>query len=308
MKDRHVIIDADCGIDDALALIFAIKANMNIIGITSVSGNVNSLESARNIKALLNMLEVDIPVYTSDITNIAGEYIDAKDTHGEDGLGETNFGQGFDYQSIVKAEDFILDALKQYKQVDIIALGPLTNLARAYMKDPDTFNKCRQIISMGGTYKAYGNMSPVTEFNYYHDPKAVAYVLASKVPLTMVTLDVTRKIYLTPDMTKRFEATHRIGKFVYDVTKFYMDFHRKAENFDGCIINDILNIAYYLNPSVCSGITAPVEVVTDGMTRGQILVDNLEMFYKEKKKCLVLHQVDANKVMNMFLETLQLNK
>lgn len=306
MKTRKVIIDADCGIDDALALIFAIKANINIVGITSVSGNVNSLESARNIKAVLKLLDADIPIYTSDITNIDGELIDAKDTHGEDGLGETYLGQGLDYESDIKAEDFILETLRQHEQVDIIALGPLTNLARAYIKDPYTFNRCQQIISMGGTYKAYGNMSPVTEFNYYHDPKAVAHVIASEVPLIMVTLDVTRKIFLTPDMTEGFKATHKIGKFIYDVTQFYMDFHRKAEHFDGCIINDILNIAYYLNPTVCSGITAPIAVVTEGITRGQILVDGMEMFYKENKKCFVLNQVDAGMVMDMFLETLEL--
>ncbi|MCT4544937.1 MAG: nucleoside hydrolase [Vallitalea sp.] len=306
MKTRKVIIDADCGIDDALALIFAIKANIDIVGITSVSGNVNSIESARNIKAILKLLDVDIPVYTSEITNIDGEMIDAKDTHGEDGLGETYFGQGHDYVSKMKAEDYILDTLEKYEDIDIIALGPLTNLARAYIKDSDTFNKCKNIISMGGTYKAYGNMTPVTEFNYYHDPKAVACMIEAKVPLTMVTLDVTRKIFLTPDMTLEFRDKHKIGKFIYDITKFYMDFHRKAENFNGCIINDILNIAYYLNPSVCSGIFAPIEVVKEGVTRGQILVDNLEMFYKENKKCLVLNKVEANMVMDMFLDTLNL--
>jgi purine nucleosidase len=306
MKTRNVIIDTDCGIDDALALIFAIKADVNIIGITSVSGNVNSCESGRNIKAILDLLEVDIPIYTSDIHNLDGELIDAKDTHGEDGLGETYLGQGLEYKSEISAEDFILHSLNNYTNVDIIALGPLTNLARAYIKDPITFNKCSKIISMGGTYKAFGNMSPVTEFNYYHDPKAVKKVLTSTVSLTMVTLDVTRKIFLTPSMTETFRSKNKIGKFIYDVTKFYMDFHRKAENFDGCIINDILNIAYYLDMTICKGITAPIEVVTEGITRGQILVDDWEMFYDDNKRCLVLNEVDAEKVMEMFLKTLNL--
>lgn len=307
MKTRQVIIDADCGIDDALALIFAIKANINIIGITSVSGNVNSQESGRNIKAILKLLDVDIPVYTSHIANLEGELIDAKDTHGEDGLGETYLaGDQPDYISKERAEDFIIRALRTYEEVDIIALGPLSNLARAYIKDPEAFNNCKQIITMGGTHKAFGNMSPVTEFNYYHDPLAVAHVIESKVPLTMVTLDVTRKVYLTPPMTEGFKDKHAIGKFIYEVTKFYMDFHRKVENFDGCIINDILNIAYYLDPSVCSGLLAPVDVVTRGKTRGQILVDDWEMFYPKHKKCLVLNEVKAEQVMNMFLETLGL--
>lgn len=306
MMSKKVIIDADCGIDDALALIFAIKSNLNIIGITSVSGNVNSLDSAKNIKAILELLDKDIPIYTSDICNLDGEYIDAKDTHGEDGLGETYLGKDYDGQSVIKAEDFILDSLKRHDDIDIIALGPLTNLARAYIKDKDTFNKCSSILSMGGTYKAFGNMSPVTEFNYYHDPKSVELILDSKVPMTLVTLDVTRKIFLTPDMTLGFKDQHNIGHFIYEVTQFYMDFHRKVENFDGCIINDILNIAYYLDPTVCTGLTAPIKVVTEGTTRGQILVDAWNMFYPDNKKCLVLNQVDASKVMKLFMQTLQL--
>ncbi|WP_157949993.1 nucleoside hydrolase [Vallitalea okinawensis] len=305
---KKVIIDADCGIDDALALIFAIKSNLNIIGITSVSGNVNSLESARNIKAILQLLEKEIPIYTSDLCNLHGEFIDAKDTHGEDGLGETYYGKDYDEHSIVKAEDFILDVLSRYEDVDIIALGPLTNLARAYIKDKDTFNKCSSILSMGGTYNAFGNMSPVTEFNYYHDPKSVELILESKVPMTLVTLDVTRKIFLTPDMTFGFKEQNDIGRFIYEVTQFYMDFHRKVENFDGCIINDILNIAYYLDPTVCTGLTAPVKVVTDGETRGQILVDAWNMFYPEQKECLVLNQVNASKVMKLFMQTLELKQ
>lgn len=306
MNNKNIIIDADCGIDDALALIFAIESNLNIIGISSVSGNVNSLESAKNIKAILRLLHKDIPVYTSEITNLDGEYIDAKDTHGIDGLGETYYGRGFDYKSEITAEDFIIDSLNRYDDVDIIALGPLTNLARAYKKDKDIFNKCKSIVSMGGTYKAFGNMSPVTEFNYYHDPKAVELVLESKVPMTMVTLDVTRKIFLTPEMTSEFKDKNEIGKFIYEVTKFYIDFHRKVENFNGCIINDILNIAYYLDSTVCSGITAPVKVVTEGITRGQILVDDWNMFYPDSKECLILNHVDESKVMDMFLKTLQL--
>ncbi len=306
MIRNKVIIDCDCGIDDALALIFAIKAKIDIIGITSVSGNVNSLESAKNIKAILNLLGEDIPVYTSGIPNLNGESIDAKDTHGEDGLGETYYGKGFDYCSEVQAEDFILESLRQYDNIDIIALGPLTNLARAYLKDKNTFNRCNSIISMGGTYKAFGNMSPVTEFNYYHDPKAVELVLESKVPITMVTLDVTRKIFLTPDVTLNFKDKNEVGNFIYEVTKFYMDFHRKVENFDGCIINDILNIAYYLDNSTCSGISAPVKVVTQGVTRGQLLVDSWNMFYPESKECLVLSEVKADTVMDMFLSTLEL--
>ncbi|WBW99578.1 nucleoside hydrolase [Oceanirhabdus sp. W0125-5] len=306
MIKNKVIIDADCGIDDALALIFAIKSDIDIIGITSVSGNVNSLESAKNIKAILNLLGKDIPVYTSGIPNLDGEYIDAKDTHGEDGLGETHYGKGFDYCSDVQAEDFILESLKKYDNIDIIALGPLTNLARAYLKDKDIFNKCNSIISMGGTYKAFGNMSPVTEFNYYHDPKAVELILESEVPMTMVTLDVTRKIFLTPHVTLNFKDKNKVGNFIYEVTKFYMDFHRKVENFDGCIINDILNIAYYLDNNCCNGITAPVKVVTEGVTRGQLLVDSWNMFYPESKECLILNEVNAEKVMDMFLSTLEL--
>ncbi|XMB86830.1 nucleoside hydrolase [Mycoplasmatota bacterium WC44] len=300
----RVIIDTDCGIDDALALIYAIESNLDIIGITSCNGNVNSQESAKNIFAVLDLVNRnDIPVLVSDTTNLDGEFIDAKDTHGEDGLGETYYGSKYSIDHLGNAEKFIIESLKKYDDVTILALGPLTNLARAYNLNEEVFNNCKEIITMGGVFRSQGNMTPVTEYNYYHDPKAVDIIMNSSIKKTIIPLDVTREIFLTPDVIEGFSKESENLKFIEDVTKFYIKFHLEAENFNGCIINDILVIAYFKDRSICSGINAPLEVVKEGYLRGMLLVDELTMFYKDNQKIDIMTSVDSKNVLDDFIKT-----
>ena len=299
---RKVIIDCDPGIDDSLALLLALNSpELEIMGITIVSGNVPAKQGAKNaLKVLKLMKREDIKVYIGESLPLVRELVTAQDTHGEDGLGETNYEEA-DIEINYNGVDFILDSAKE-GDVSIIALGPLTNLAKALEKDEASFNKLQEIVSMGGAFKSHGNCSQVAEFNYWVDPHSVKNVFdKSKVPFSMVGLDVTREIVLTPNLIELInQIGGNLGKFIVDITRFYVDFHWKQERTLGCVINDPLAVAYFIDRSICEGFTSYLDIVVDGIAMGQTLVDVGE-FYRKEHNGLVLTKVDSKKFMEMFL-------
>ncbi|SHF07774.1 nucleoside hydrolase [Clostridium fallax] len=307
MERRKVIIDCDPGIDDALAIMLALSSKeIEVIGITIVSGNVRVEKGYKNALKILNkMNRLDIPVYVGEKVPLVRELITAEDTHGEDGLGETYFEEIEVKKLRENAVDFILKTLEKNKKdtVSIIALGPLTNLAKAIQKDKEVFNKAKEIVSMGGTYKSHGNCSPVAEFNYWVDPHSVRHIFHNiKIPFFMVGLDVTRKCVLTPnyiELLRQFKDEK--ADFIVDITRFYVDFHWKQERTLGCVINDPLAVEYFINRDVCKGFYSYVDVVTEGIAIGQTIVDK-ENFYKRNPNCFVLTEVDNKYFMKDFLK------
>ena len=299
---RKVIIDCDPGIDDSLALLLALNSpELEVIGITIVSGNVPANQGAKNALKVLRLLNrKDIKVYIGESTPLVRDLVTAEDTHGEDGLGETNYKEA-DIEINYNGVDFILDSAKK-GDVSIIALGPLTNLAKALEKDVNSFNMLEEIVSMGGAFKSHGNCSQVAEFNYWVDPHSVKNVFdKSKVPFSMIGLDVTREIILTPNLIEVINQIGGvIGKFIVDITRFYVDFHWKQERTLGCVINDPLAVAYFMDRSICEGFTSYLDIVLDGTAMGQTLVDVGE-FYRKEHNGLVLTKVDSKKFMTMFL-------
>ena len=300
---KKVIIDCDPGIDDSLALILALNSpELEIVGITTVSGNVKADQGAKNVlKVLKLMSREDIPVYIGEEIPLVRELITAQDTHGEDGLGETNYEEA-DVQVNYGGVDFILENARK-GDISIIALGPLTNLATAIERDEDGFNMINEIVSMGGAFKSHGNCSQVAEFNYWVDPHGVKEVFdRNKVPFSMVGLDVTREIILTPNL---IELINQIGgdiaNFIVDITRFYVDFHWNQERTLGCVINDPLAVAYFIDRTLCEGFTSYLDIVTDGIAVGQTLVD-VGNFYRKDHNGRILTKVDSKRFMKMFLE------
>ncbi|PWX66005.1 nucleoside hydrolase [Clostridium perfringens] len=304
MDKRKVIIDCDPGIDDALAIILALKSKeIEVIGITTVSGNVESLQGAKNALKVLKLLgRLDIPVYLGESKPIKRELVTAQDTHGEDGLGET-FLEAVSSEYIREnGVDFILNTLKNQENVSIIALGPLTNLCRAIEKDSETFHRVKEIVSMGGAYKSHGNCSPVAEFNYWVDPHGAREFLKKfNGEFTMVGLDVTREIVLTPNLREMIhQFKDEIGDFIYDITRFYVDFHWEQERTLGCVINDPLAVEYFINRELCEGFKAYVDIACEDISMGQSVVDVAD-FYKKRKNVFVLDKVNSKEFMVSFL-------
>lgn len=305
-RKKKVIIDCDPGIDDSLALLLALKSEeLEVIGITIVCGNVPIKEGGENALKTLEILKaLHIPIYLGEEKPLKRQLVTAQDTHGEDGLGQCFFEKVEGGKVKEGAVDFIIDTLKKEK-VSIIVLGPLTNIAKAIAKDKKAFENLEEFVSMGGAFRIHGNCSPVAEFNYWVDPHGADYVfqnLAHKVHL--IPLDITRKIVLTPNILEGIRRLdNSIGEYIIKVTKFYVDFHWRQEGIIGCVINDPLAVAYFIDKSLCSGFSSYVEVVKEGIAIGQTIVDR-ENFWGKPHNALVMDKVDSKKFMYKFLETI----
>lgn len=301
-----VIIDCDPGIDDALALLLALASpELDVAGITTVSGNVPADMGARNAKKVLRQADrEDVPIYIGEMVPLGGTYADAMDTHGSDGLGESFLPDVPGEFPEKPAVEFLEETLEK-EETDILALGPLTNLARLFQKRPELIRRVSRFVSMGGSFRSHGNCSPVAEYNYWCDPEAakICYELSAEArkKIEMVGLDVTRQIVLTPNLISYMERLDKkTGGFVRKITGFYMDFHWEYEGIIGCVINDPLAAAYLIDPSMCSGFDSFLEVETEGICRGQTVVDSMN-FWKKNPNSHVLTETDAKRFMSFFL-------
>ena len=307
MKKRKVIIDCDPGIDDSLAIMLALKSpEIEVIGITIVCGNSPVEMGFGNAKKILKQMNrLDVPVYIGESTPLRRDYVNALDTHGEDGLGESFLPEVTGYQQQISAVDFLADVLKKEK-VSIIELAPMTNLARLIQKDKEAFSCIEEIVSMGGSFKSHGNCSPVAEYNYWCDPDGASLVYETLhqngQKIHMVGLDVTRKIVLTPDLLEYMcRLNKETGEFVKKITKFYFDFHWEWEHIIGCVINDPLAVAYFIDRNLCQGFASYTTVETQGISIGQTLVDTYH-FWNKPDNSYILTQTDAYGFMKFFLQ------
>lgn len=169
---RKVIIDCDPGIDDSLALMLALSSlEIKVLGITIVCGNAPlQLGFANAKKVLRHMNRLDVPIYLGADKPLQKPFCDALDTHGSDGLGESYLEEVAGYEQNIDAVSFLCETLTK-EACSIIALGPLTNLAHLIQQNAAAFANIEQLVSMGGSYKAHGNCSPVAEYNYWEDPE-----------------------------------------------------------------------------------------------------------------------------------------
>ncbi|WP_029231814.1 nucleoside hydrolase [Butyrivibrio sp. VCB2006] len=304
---NKVIIDCDPGIDDSLAIMLALNSpEIEVVGITIVAGNSPVELGFKNAKKVLSFLNrLDVPVYAGADRPRVRDYVNALDTHGEDGLGES-FLPDIEGQEIPEksAVSFMRETLKT-GDVSVIALGPLTNLARLIDEDLDAFLSIKRLVSMGGNFRSHGNCSPVAEYNYWEDPDSARLVFDTLYEhqgrIEMVGLDVTREIVLTPDILQEMKRVNpKVGDFVEKITWFYFKFHWEWEHIRGCVINDPLAVAQFLNPAILNGFEAFTQVETGGISLGQTVVDSMG-FYRKESNAIIYTDVDKTTFWEMFL-------
>ena len=302
---RNVIIDCDPGIDDSLALLYALQhPDLEVIALTIVAGNVPvdlGVENACKVLERLNRL--DIPIYAGAAQPLVRDFVSAQDTHGMDGLGETYFARTSDKGAEEQeASQFLAEFFSQPQDVSVIALGPLTNIAQALLLNPNLGQHLERFVSMGGSYNSHGNCSPVAEYNYWCDPHAAQQVYQNLgKTIEMVGLDVTREIVLTPNLLEYMRLLNPdVADFVGQITRFYWDFHWKYEHIIGCVINDPLAVAHFIHADLCQGFESSTEVVTEGIALGQTVVDAAD-FYHRPANSLILTSVDVKQFFTDFL-------
>lgn len=205
-------MDVDTGIDDAIAIIMALQSpEIEIIGITTVSGNVTAKAAALNTLGILRKMgkESKIPVMKGASKPLSKKIVHAEEVHGEKGLGNITLQCNPALLQKGNVSDFISETLANYRrgEVALVATGPLTNIATAILEDPEITNSLSRICIMGGAFglasKVYGNITQYAEFNFYCDPKAAQIVMthasSGAVRLNIVGLDVTGKYLMIDD-------------------------------------------------------------------------------------------------------------
>ncbi|MBR4702219.1 MAG: nucleoside hydrolase [Oscillospiraceae bacterium] len=267
---RRLIIDTDTGADDASAIILAARSeNIELLGVTVLVGNVDLEQSAKNALMALELAGSDARVYRGSSVNASGRTIEAFSVFGSDGMGDADLIHPKRGAEEKDAIEFILETVRQYPdEVELVALGPATNIAKAIERDPETMKRAKMIWSMGSAGLGPGNASPVAEFNVYADPVAYKTMLDSGIPITVVGLDMCGgEAQWTDEQFDKLAKTNEIGKFVAASFGKIREFYA-ANGSAGSVMNcDALAMTCVLFPDFIQGtvqchgscITAPGE-------------------------------------------------
>jgi purine nucleosidase len=275
-----VLVDCDTGIDDALALLYLTKIEaLDIVGISTVSGNTTAAQAAANTLALLALAgRDDIPVACGAADPLTGRYSGgAPDVHGHNGIGEVTLASGTVKPIAATGPELIVDMARAHRgALRLLTIGPLTNLALALRQEPDLPGLVADLTVMGGAALVPGNVSPVAEANISHDVRAAAIVMAAGWPVTLVGLDVTlAQRFTDADRRRLLTATDPATVAVGRMLDFYLSFYETVLGRRECPVHDPLAAAV-LAGGVVANLAPTVPVVvddTDGPGRGQTICD-----------------------------------
>lgn len=313
MAKRKMILDLDTGVDDALAIAYALAdPEVDLIGIVSSYGN-NLLDvCAENSLKLLELLgHTDIPVFKGLPHSCTTDHFDvmqvSKDIHGDNGIGDVELPAPSRALEEQPGVDFYIEAAHKYgKDLIIIPTGPMTNLAAALKKDPEIADLIGNVTFMGGALTVEGNVTPVAEANINQDPKAADEVMKSNLPLTMVGLDVTLRTLLTKNETKQWrELGTASGKVFADITDFYIDAYYNLDiDKRGCALHDPLAVGVGIDPSFVSTISLFMKVIyQEGPYYGRTIGDNAKL-NDPNPNVKVAVNVDKERYLKAFMDRL----
>ncbi len=308
---RSVILDLDVGVDDALAMILALhSAELEVLAVTTVSGNVHVDKTSKNALKVLEWLgKSHIPVARGMAKPLFCGLEVAEEFHGHDGLGDSGLPEPRAKLDPRHAVDLLVEEIRKSPKASLtlIATGPLTNVAAAFMKEPSLPVRLEELIIMGGAYATTpygaGNQTPVAEFNIYVDPEAAKVVFNSGAKLTAVGLDVTTdpSAILTLERFKEIERRKtRSAVLINKVLK------KLVSKFGSFSLHDPMAVGYAIQPSLFKTKLYHVDVETSGtLTRGQTVADRRLWRPKSQLKrpnANVCVGVDGPRFLELFFE------
>ena len=320
MKPRRVIIDTDPGIDDALALILALRSpELKVEAITTVSGNVPLEDATRNALQVLETLDLsESPLVARGAAKpLARKPLPARHVHGDDGLGDINGLRNADgsprYPKPTlapvagSAVELILRLVRENPdEISIIALGPLTNIALALEADPAVFAQVKELIVMGGAANGIGNVTETAEFNFYADPHAASQVMRSGIPIVVVGLDVTTRTLLSPDALEGStrDRDERVAQFIVDVSRKYFEVSLQLRGLSGCPLHDPLAVGVAIDRGFVALEHFAADVETEGrLTAGMLVTDRRKRVVRAGAPSIqAAVDVDADRFVEFFLQ------
>lgn len=300
MSPNPMIIDVDTGVDDAVALAFALAKGANLLGVTTVAGNVPVEIATRNTLDVLAWLgREDIPVHRGASRPLVATYEDATDVHGGNGLGGMVLPASTIPQAALAGPAFIIQCAERFAgELDLVAVGPLTNLAIALNVRPQIASQIRRVVVMGGAYSVPGNKTPNAEFNVYVDPDAAQQVFnADWNDITLLGLDVTHRTVLARELWARLpgDADGAAG-LVRGVTERTFTARGKS----GFYLHDPLAVAVALDHGLVRGPNSAIDVTPAGEFRGKTSVK------KNDNGPRVAREVDSDRFVRDLCQVLEL--
>lgn len=249
---RNIILDCDPGHDDAIAILLAgSNPEINLLGVSVVAGNQTLEKTANNALKVVQWLGLDIPVFKGCPGPMVRKQMIADDIHGETGLDGHDFGEIKIKLQEEHAVNFIIDTILNSKEkITVVTCGPMTNLAMALRLEPKIKENIEEIVLMGGAY-TFGNVSPAAEFNIIADAEAAYVCFTAGLPITMMGLDVTRKVQVLPEVVERMDKiSNKAAEMFVNLMKFFNKSQKEVFGWDGGPLHDPLTVAYLIDPSV----------------------------------------------------------
>lgn len=270
---HKIILDTDPGIDDAMAIFFAFQAKeIEVLGLTTVYGNVPVEMAAANALSLVELAGLDIPV----CKGVARPWIGPESTyahfvHGDDGFGNINHPKSTRKLDDRSSAQFIVDMARQYPgEITLVAVGPLGNLALALRLEPELPKLIKAVNIMGGAAFVPGNVTPVAEANIWNDAHAADIVFSADWEVNMFGLDVTYDLPFSPNFVDQLaEVNPRLGSFVAKASQFYIDFYSQGKDEKVCFFHDAYPLAYIMQPSLFEMTPGNMRIGTGELDKGQ---------------------------------------
>jgi len=306
---KKILFDTDPGIDDACAILLALASpELTVEGLSIVHGNCSLEQATQNAVSVLELANASqiVGAEGCELPLVQPSLL-APETHGDSGLGYAELPEPRARPVGQHAIDFLIERiLSSPGEITLVAIGPLTNIALAIRQEPRIVEAVKELIIMGGAIRHEGNTTSLAEFNTCADPHAAHMVYHSKMPVTLVPLDVTYQCILTPGDVRRLQKIDSpMTTFIADATRFYMEFHDEYQKIEGCVINDPLALALTFAPELCTYQELPVDVdLSGGISMGKTVAD----FYNYGKKpanMKVALSVRARDFIDLFVERLE---
>ena len=274
-----IIIDTDPGQDDAVAILLALASpELEVLGITAVAGNVPLALTEKNARKICELVgRPDIKIYAGAVRPMVRPLVTAEYVHGKTGLDGPVLPEPTMPLQAQHGVDFLIETLmnRDAGTVTLCALGPLTNVALALVREPRIASRIARIVAMGGGFFEGGNVTPTAEFNIYVDPQAARVVFEAGIPITLIPLDCTHQALTTAKRVAKFRAMpNRSGPATAALLDFYERFDEHKYGTDGGPLHDPCVIAWLLKPELFKSRDVNVAIECESeLTMGMTVVD-----------------------------------
>ena len=270
-----LIIDTDPGIDDAMAILYAIAApEIDLLGLTTVFGNVTTPKATRNALYLLEQAGIEIPVAEGlHRPRIGPPFPPTSAVHGAEGFGTLAVPTPQRRALVETAPEYLVRMVRAHQgELLLCPIGPLTNIAAAMELDPSFCSNLKGMVVMGGSLRAGGNITPAAEANFYHDPDAADFVLRHGCNMTLVGLDVTNRVICPRSFFARLASeSPKMGGLLHDMAEFYIDFYETVGKFAGCGMHDPSALVACIAPELFTTEPHALRVTLSGDRSGEMI-------------------------------------